>query len=62
MYKGPIGRTKDRVLVVIKSMNISNWMKVAQNRDIWKRVDELVRNLYRLWCFIRRRRMSCSAL
>ena len=63
MYKGPIGRTKDEVLVVIKNMNISNWMKVAQNRDIWKTVDELVRTLYRLWCFVRRRRrMSCSAL
>ena len=32
----------------IKSINISNWKKVAQNRDSWKKVVEKVRILYRL--------------
>jgi len=29
-------------------MNISNWKKVAQNRESWKKVVEQVRTLYRL--------------
>jgi len=37
VYKQPIGRPKtlweDGVLEDIKSINISNWKKVAQNRD-----------------------------
>jgi hypothetical protein len=32
----------------IKSMNISNWKKVAQNRDSWKKAIEQARALYRL--------------
>ena len=32
----------------IKSINISNWKKVAQNKDSWKRVVEQARTLYRL--------------
>ena len=40
MSKRPIGRPKtrweDEVLEDIKSINISNWKKVAQNRDSWK--------------------------
>jgi len=32
----------------IKSINISNWEKVAQNRDSWKNVAEQARTLYRL--------------
>jgi hypothetical protein len=52
MSKRPIGRPKTRweddVLEDIKSMNISNWKKVLQNRDSWKKVVEQARNLYRL--------------
>jgi len=52
MSKRPIGRPETRweddVLEGIKSINISNWKKVAQNRVSWKNVVEQVRNLYRL--------------
>jgi len=52
MSKRPIGRPKTRwedgVLRDTKSMNISNWKKVAQNRDSWKKVVEQARTLYRL--------------
>ena len=52
MSKIPIGRPKTRwendVLEDIKSINISNWKKVAQNRDRWKKVVEQARTLYRL--------------
>ena len=52
MSKRPIGRPKTRweddVLEDIKSINICNWKKVAQNRDSWKKVVEQARNLYRL--------------
>ena len=51
MSKRPIARPKTRweddVLVDIKSINVSNWKKVAQNRDIWKKVVEQVGILYR---------------
>jgi hypothetical protein len=50
--KRPIGRPKTRweddVLEDIKSLNIGNWKKVAQNRDSWKKVVEQARALYRL--------------
>jgi len=59
MCKRPIGRHKtcceDDVLGGIKSINISNWKKVAQKRDSWKKVVEQARTLYRLYRFIRRR-------
>ena len=52
MYKGPTGRPKTRwehdVLEYMKSINIGNWKKVAQNRDGWKKVVEQARTLYRL--------------
>ena len=52
MSKRPIGRPKTRweddVLEDIKSINISNWEKVAQSRDSWKKVVEQIRTLYRL--------------
>ena len=52
MSKRPIGRPKTRceddVLEDIQSINISNWKKVAQNRDSWKKVVEQARILYRL--------------
>ena len=52
MSKRPIGRPKTRwgddVLEDIKSINVSNWKKVAQNRDSWKKVFEQARTLYRL--------------
>jgi len=52
MSKRPIGRSKTRWegdgLEDIKSMNIGNWKKVAQNRDSWKKVVEQARTLYRL--------------
>ena len=55
MTKRPIGRPKTRweddVLEDIKSINISNWKKVPQNRDSWKKVVEQAR------CYI-----GCSAL
>jgi hypothetical protein len=44
MPKRPIRRPKTRweddVLEDIKSINISNWKKVAHNRDSWKKVAE----------------------
>jgi len=52
MSKRLIGRPKTRwedyVLEDIKSINICNWKKVAQNRDSWKKEVEQVRTLYRL--------------
>ena len=52
MSKRPIGRPKTRweddVLEDIRSINISNWKKVAQNRDSWKKVVEPDGTLYRL--------------
>jgi len=52
MSKRPIGRPKtsweDDVLENIKSINITNWKKVAQNRDSWKKVVEPDGTLYRL--------------
>jgi len=52
MSKRPIGRSKtcweDEVLEHIKSINICNWKKVAQNRNSWKKVIEQARTLYRL--------------
>ena len=52
MSKRPIGRPKTRweddVLEDIKSINIRNWKKVAQNRDSWKKVVQHARTLYRL--------------
>jgi hypothetical protein len=50
--KRPNGRPKthweDDVLEDIKSININNWKKVAQSRDIWKKMVEQTRTLYRL--------------
>ena len=52
MSKRPIRRPKirweDDVLEDIKSIIISNWKKVAQNRDSWKKVVEQFRTLYSL--------------
>jgi len=52
MSKRPIGRPKTRweddVVEDIKSTNVSNWKKIAQNRDSWKKVVEQARTLYRL--------------
>jgi len=52
MSKRPFGRPKTRweddVLEDIKSINIPNWKKEAQNRDSWKEVVEQARTLYRL--------------
>jgi len=52
MSKRPIGRPKTRwkddILEDIKSINVCNWKKVAQNRDSWKKVVEQARTLYRL--------------
>jgi hypothetical protein len=59
MSKRPIGRPKlrweDDVLEDIKSMNVCNWKKVAQNRERSKKVVQQARILNRLWRFIRRR-------
>ena len=44
MSKRTIGRHKthweDDVLEDITSMNVSNWKKIVQNRDSWKKVVE----------------------
>jgi len=52
MSKRPLGRPKTRweddVLEDIKSINICNWKKVAQNGGSWKKVFEQARTLYRL--------------
>ena len=52
MSKRLIGRPKtrweDNVLEDIRNMDVSNWKKVAQNRDSWKIVVEQARTLYRL--------------
>jgi len=52
MSKRPIGRPNQRwqddVLEEIKSINIRNWKKVAQNGDSLKKVVEQDRTLYRL--------------
>jgi len=52
MSKRPIGRPKTRweddVVENIKSINISNWKKVSQNRDDWKKLVEQARTVYRL--------------
>jgi len=52
VYKRPIVRPKTRweddVLEDIKSINISNWKKVAQNRDSWKKLVEQARTLHRM--------------
>jgi len=49
MSKRPIGRPKTRweddVLEDIKSINMSNWKKVALNRGSWKKVVEQARKL-----------------
>jgi len=50
MSKRSIGRPKTRweddVSEDIKSINISNWKKVAQNRDSWKKVVEQAPEAY----------------
>jgi hypothetical protein len=52
MSKRPIGRPKilweDDVLEDIRSMNVRNWKKVAQDRDSWKKTVERARTLHRL--------------
>jgi len=52
MSKRPIGRPKTRweddVLEAIKSTNVRNWKKVAQNRDSWNKVVEQPRALQSL--------------
>ena len=52
MSERPIGRPKtlweDDDLEDIKSMDVRNWKKVAQNRDSWKKVVEQARTSYRL--------------
>jgi hypothetical protein len=52
MSKRPIGRPKTRweddVLEHIRSMNVSNWKKVAQDTDRWKKAVEQARTLHRL--------------
>jgi hypothetical protein len=52
MSKRQIGRPtlrwEDDVLDDIKSMNVRNWKKVAQDRETWKKVVEQARTLNRL--------------
>ena len=46
MSNRPIARRwEGDVLEGIKSINISNWKKVAQNRDSWTKVVEQTRTL-----------------
>ena len=44
----PKARWEDDVLEDIKSVNVRNRKKVAQNRESWKKVVEQARTLYRL--------------
>jgi len=50
MSKRTIGRPKPRweddVLEDIRSMNVSNWKKVAQDGDSWKNAVEQARTLH----------------
>ena len=52
MCKRLIGRPKTRwgddVLEDIRSMNVRNWKKLAQDRDSWKKTIEQARTLHRL--------------
>jgi len=52
MSKRPTGRPKTRwedgVLEDIKSTNVRNWTKLAQNKDSWKKVVHQTRILHRL--------------
>ena len=52
MSKRPIGRPEarweDDVLEDIKSVNVRNSKKVAENTDSWKKVVEQAGTLYRL--------------
>jgi hypothetical protein len=52
MSKQPIRRPETRweddVLGDIRSLNVNNWKKVAQDIDRWKEVAERARNSYRL--------------
>jgi len=52
MSKRPIGRHKtrseDEGLEDIRSMNVSSWKKVAQDRDSWKKTVEQAKTLHSL--------------
>jgi len=52
MSKRPLGRPKTRreddVLEDIRSMNVRNWKKLAQDRDCWKKAVEQARTLHSL--------------
>ena len=52
MSKRPTGTRKtlweDDVLEDIRSRNVRNWKKVAQDRGIWKKASEQARTLHRL--------------
>jgi hypothetical protein len=39
---------EDDVLGDIRRLNVNNWKKVAQDRDIWKEIAEQARTLHRL--------------
>ena len=41
-------RWEDDVFEDIRSMNVGNWKKVAQDRDSWKKAVEQARTLHRL--------------
>ena len=65
MSKRPIGRPKtrweDEDLEDIKSINIHNWKKVAQDIDSWNKVVEQGRTLYTLYRYIRRSVLICCS-
>jgi len=44
----PKTRWEDDVLEDIRSMNVRNWKKEAQDRDSWKKTVEQTRTLHRL--------------
>jgi hypothetical protein len=50
MSERPTGRPKTRwdddALEDIKSINVSNWKQLAQNKDRWKKVVEQAKTLY----------------
>jgi len=52
MSKRSIGRPRTRweddILEDIRSTNVCNWKKVAQDRDSWRKTVEQARTLHRL--------------
>jgi len=55
----PKTRWKDGVLEGIKSVNMGNWKKVAQNGDSWKKVVEQARNFVQVVALYENNKTLC---